>query len=167
VERCRSTDLSALEPGWWHSNSSRKVTIFIPANLRREFIFLSKNYGGLFMSDNKGCKKCSHCGKEKPFSEFGKNSRSRDGLEYECRQCRSELHQAWYYGPNYEKNKEYVRKYEKRNYRKLKRNELKALLKIAEDGVTSFEKNVNLDNLTSGTYVALTDVVRTIEEWLK
>ena len=32
-------------------------------------------------------KKCSHCGEEKPKSEYHKNSRRRDGLETRCKQC--------------------------------------------------------------------------------
>jgi hypothetical protein len=49
----------------------------------------------------------------------------------------------------------------------LERNELQALLKTAEDGIDSFNQNVNLNNLTAGTYVALSTVIRQIEKWLK
>jgi hypothetical protein len=123
------------------------------------------------MLNNKGYKKCSHCDKEKPLSEFGKDSHSKDGLKHKCRQCRSELHKAWYNGPNHEKNKEYTRKYTreyvKRKYRKLKISELQALLKIVEGGQASFNKNINLNSLTAETYVALSNAIDKIEEWLK
>ena len=35
-------------------------------------------------------KKCTKCGKVKDTSEFHKNSRNKDGLRYDCKQCRHE-----------------------------------------------------------------------------
>lgn len=32
-------------------------------------------------------KRCSHCKRRKPLSEFGKSTRSRDGLAFYCRSC--------------------------------------------------------------------------------
>ena len=35
-------------------------------------------------------KRCTHCGKVKPLSEFHRNKRSRDGYRPDCKQCRSD-----------------------------------------------------------------------------
>ena len=35
-------------------------------------------------------KECSKCGKVKPCTEFHKNSCNKDGLNYQCKQCRKE-----------------------------------------------------------------------------
>jgi hypothetical protein len=35
-----------------------------------------------------GLKVCATCGVEKPIEEFGKNSKSVDGLRYSCKECR-------------------------------------------------------------------------------
>jgi len=32
-------------------------------------------------------KRCARCGKQKPFSEFHKNSRNKDGLHSYCKEC--------------------------------------------------------------------------------
>jgi len=39
-----------------------------------------------------GYKYCSKCKSEKLKSEFGKHTRSKDGLRYECKQCRHDSH---------------------------------------------------------------------------
>jgi hypothetical protein len=53
----------------------------------------------------------------------------------------------------------------------LERSELQELLKLAEDGLESFNKNIHpamgLSNLTGGTWVALYNIVDRIEKWLK
>lgn len=38
-------------------------------------------------------KKCSRCLEEKAFSEFGKSSKAKDGYQWHCRACKTELHQ--------------------------------------------------------------------------
>jgi hypothetical protein len=38
-------------------------------------------------------KKCSKCGEEKPETEFNKNKRNQDGLDYWCRKCYSNYRQ--------------------------------------------------------------------------
>ena len=38
-------------------------------------------------------KTCSRCKTDKPFSDFGKQAKSKDGYQYHCRQCKAELHQ--------------------------------------------------------------------------
>lgn len=35
-------------------------------------------------------KKCTKCGRELPLSEFGKYNRTKDGLQYHCKQCVNE-----------------------------------------------------------------------------
>jgi hypothetical protein len=37
-------------------------------------------------------KRCTRCMKFKEPTEFGKNSRNKDGLNYYCKQCMRELH---------------------------------------------------------------------------
>ena len=46
-------------------------------------------------------KVCNKCGKEKPISEFSKNSRKRDGLQTACKECMAEYNRL-----HYQKNKE-------------------------------------------------------------
>lgn len=44
---------------------------------------------------------CSKCKKEKPVSEFGKNKAKKDGLQAECKECKSAYNKL-----HYQKNKE-------------------------------------------------------------
>lgn len=44
---------------------------------------------------------CSKCKKEKPISEFGKNKAKKDGLQAECKECKSAYNKL-----HYQKNKE-------------------------------------------------------------
>lgn len=37
--------------------------------------------------ENAQTKRCSKCGRELPLSEFGRLSRSKDGLNYKCKEC--------------------------------------------------------------------------------
>lgn len=39
-------------------------------------------------------KTCSRCKVEKSHSEFGKSAKAKDGLQWHCRTCKSELHKA-------------------------------------------------------------------------
>jgi hypothetical protein len=39
---------------------------------------------------------CRVCGKEKPISEFGKNSQYKDGLDSRCKNCRNAYAKGWY-----------------------------------------------------------------------
>lgn len=39
-----------------------------------------------------GTKRCSQCKEVKPFSEFGKLSKSKDNMRYECNKCRKEYY---------------------------------------------------------------------------
>ena len=39
-------------------------------------------------------KKCAHCGRVLPTTEFCKNSRSKDGYAFSCRDCRHEMEKA-------------------------------------------------------------------------
>lgn len=51
-------------------------------------------------------KKCCKCKVMKEFSEFGKHTKSPDGLKYECKQCRKEYNQR-----TREQKKEYNQQY--------------------------------------------------------
>lgn len=41
-------------------------------------------------------KRCPKCGTEKPLAEFGRNARRPDGVQSECRSCRSEYDKQRY-----------------------------------------------------------------------
>lgn len=43
-------------------------------------------------------KRCTHCLREKAFDEFGKNSRTKDGMQAWCRSCFREYNSVWYPG---------------------------------------------------------------------
>ena len=47
------------------------------------------------MTDEK-TKVCSKCGRELPLSEFTKDKRNNDGLDYWCKSCCREHHKIWY-----------------------------------------------------------------------
>lgn len=57
-------------------------------------------------------KVCNKCGKEKPISEFSKNSRKRDGLQTACKECMAEYNRL-----HYQKNKEIYSAKAKENIR--------------------------------------------------
>ena len=59
-------------------------------------------------------KVCSSCGQEKPFSEFNKNRRSKDGLQDKCRSCFSRYNKARYWADP-QRFKDSVRKYREEN----------------------------------------------------
>ena len=67
------------------------------------------------IEDEEPLKKCSICGELKPFSEFSKNKRSKDGLQSQCKICRKE-----YYENNKEKILEYQKEYRENNKEQLK-----------------------------------------------
>ncbi len=50
-------------------------------------------------------KKCNKCGEVKPKTEFYKNKKTKDGLQYTCKKCCRELNKE-YYKNNYEKARE-------------------------------------------------------------
>ena len=64
-------------------------------------------------------KVCTKCKLEKSYSEFGKDKKAKDGLNYNCKSCLKEYTQAnkEYYKEYYQANKEYRKKYDK-EYRK-------------------------------------------------
>ena len=53
-----------------------------------------------------GMKRCTKCGEIKPVSEFYRNSRAKDGMQFFCKACRHK-----YYVENRGKAIEYSRKY--------------------------------------------------------
>lgn len=59
-------------------------------------------------------KKCNRCFEYKNHNDFSNNKRNVDGLQYECRSCRSKMKQK-YLQENKEKVKEAGRSYKKRN----------------------------------------------------
>ncbi len=65
-----------------------------------------------------GLKNCSQCG-PKPVGEFGKDSRSPDGLKPACKTCRGKYRQAYRYA-NAERLEAYNRKYRDDNAEHIK-----------------------------------------------
>lgn len=53
---------------------------------------------------------CPRCEKELPVEEFGKHSRTRDGLQPYCRQCRSEARKGKTSRPGTETNTSFIKK---------------------------------------------------------
>jgi hypothetical protein len=56
-------------------------------------------------------KKCNKCNVEKSLSEFNKSKSTKDGLQYKCKECGKKQMKKWR-----EKNKNYIQKYDKKNY---------------------------------------------------
>ncbi len=56
-------------------------------------------------------KVCNRCNNEKPLFEFSKNSKSKDRLQYRCRDCDNK-YQANRRKENYSERREYDRKYQ-------------------------------------------------------
>lgn len=56
-------------------------------------------------------KKCTKCGVEKPFSDFHKNNRTKDGLIGSCKSCVSNYHKTYY-----ERNKAHMKTDSLRRY---------------------------------------------------
>lgn len=46
---------------------------------------------GLKKDEQSATKLCKKCGRTLPLSAFNKNSKSKDGLQYECRECHAEV----------------------------------------------------------------------------
>ena len=59
-------------------------------------------------------KRCTYCNQEKDLSEFGKNSRAKDGLQYRCRPCANAQSLVWKRA-NKEQRKEYNDKWREAN----------------------------------------------------
>jgi 5-methylcytosine-specific restriction endonuclease McrA len=75
-------------------------------------------------------KKCSKCGEVLPLEAFGRNRRSKDGMDGRCKECRRQYskenaearreYSRQYYQDNLEKIKEYSRQYRKDNAEKIR-----------------------------------------------
>jgi hypothetical protein len=64
-------------------------------------------------------KVCSKCKIEKDESEFGKNSRMKDGLHYVCKECKHKQDNAWVAKHN-EEHKQRARNWRKNNPDKIR-----------------------------------------------
>ena len=74
-------------------------------------------------------KKCSKCGRELPVECFGKNKNSKDGLTYQCKECRHQYyssnsdvikqHRKEFYNDNKKKELERQKEYTTRNKDKI------------------------------------------------
>jgi hypothetical protein len=76
-------------------------------------------------------KTCSKCKEEKPRSEFQKNKIRKDGLCYQCKQCRKQHYKEnvekirQYRKQHYKENIEKIRQYRKQHYKENKEKILK------------------------------------------
>ena len=78
-------------------------------------------------------KKCYKCGIEKDESEFYKDKRNKDGLCYQCKECRNQYDKARYARPeNKEKAKQYRSKPENKERKKQNNKEYNARPEIKE-----------------------------------
>jgi len=64
-------------------------------------------------------KRCSTCKETKAVSAFGRDSRAKDGLFYQCKECEREKKRV-YYAANSEKEREYARVYRAANPEKVR-----------------------------------------------
>jgi hypothetical protein len=79
-------------------------------------------------------KKCNRCKSEKDESEFYKNVTTKDGLTYQCKECRKELNKQYYkhnkdkvdsrikiwHDNNVEKMKEYQKHWKEENKERIR-----------------------------------------------
>lgn len=63
-------------------------------------------------------KECKKCGRERPLVEFGRLSASKDGLQYNCKECMKEYHRLLY--QTSEKRRQDIRRNDKRNSQRLR-----------------------------------------------
>ena len=80
--------------------------------------------------DSKICRKC---GGEKPLDKFGKQSSTKDGYKYYCKDCIAAINRSRY-ERDPERHKMIVRKWQEKNTEKVKgykRNYLKRIRNVA------------------------------------
>ena len=77
-------------------------------------------------------KKCSKCKIEKELSMFSKNKRNKDGLCFQCKECRSKISKK-YRDNNIEKEKQRHKKYRDVNKDKIKKQSRKYYLEHIEE----------------------------------
>lgn len=104
-------------------------------------------------------KTCKTCKVEKSSEDFGKNSRSSDGLKHECKQCNTERSRAQR-ARNPGKSAEYSKRYRERNPKSYRSGHLKRTfgitleeyeqMSVNQDGVCAIcgELNENGENLS-------------------
>ena len=56
------------------------------------------------INDMNGMKKCCRCGKMKSLSEYYRNNKNKDGLDYHCKQCHNEYNNKYPQPPSYRKD---------------------------------------------------------------
>ena len=87
-------------------------------------------------------KKCKKCGIEKSLTEFGKRTASKDGLMYNCKQCKKEE-----YENNKEKRKDYLEQYRKRpEVKERKKKYNKEYNEKNAESLKEYRKNYNKNN---------------------
>lgn len=52
------------------------------------------------MEEMKATKKCSTCGRELPLEMFSKKTNSKDGLQYDCKECQAKKNRELYLRKN-------------------------------------------------------------------
>jgi len=76
-------------------------------------------------------KKCSMCKCKKPLSNFSKNMRNKDGLQYECKKCQSEYLNSWQ-KKNSCSHKKYQAEWRKKNPEKVRESKIKYRKKMSK-----------------------------------
>lgn len=103
-------------------------------------------------------KVCNKCGKEKPISEFSRNSRKKDGLQTACKECMAEYNRL-----HYQRNKEIYSAKAKENVQNIREyiQSIKSQLKCSICGEDRYwcldfhhtnpsEKEYNISSLVHG-----------------
>lgn len=85
---------------------------------------------------------CNRCKDAKPFSEFSKNTSSKDGLQYKCKDCDTS-YQAERRNKNPEKTLEYSRTYQK-NKRKDYNYRLQMLINASKQRAKNKDREHNI-----------------------
>lgn len=91
---------------------------------------------------NLSLKKCCRCKENKSINEFGKDKHCKDGLSWECKQCRKELYSKWYKS----KGIEYHKRWRKINKEKLNSRSLEYYHRNKESIREKLNKKYKIDN---------------------
>ncbi len=83
-------------------------------NNERSKKYQQKKREEIFLVNPGKTKKCKECGKDQPLSSFSPHIKSKDGLQYICKQCRAERQRKY----NADFRKERKAELEKKNQRK-------------------------------------------------
>ena len=98
-------------------------------------------------------KVCTKCGVWKPLEEFSKKKNTKDGRQYECRECQKEQRKQWYENnPNYNKqwrenNPGYHNSEQRKQYREVNKEKKKEYDKQYHKDNAEHRKQYYKDNI--------------------